>query len=118
MDFPENPVSESADAYVALIQKQMKRLSEELAEGQEIEAIVPLANGTQVHVTAFGYHNPDMIKLLGIDADGHDVCLLAHKNTLQVVLRRVSIHSEAKPQVTFQTPDLEPSNEISLDETA
>ncbi len=118
MDLPENAASAQADAYVALVQKQMKRLSEELAEGQEIEVIVPIANGGQVFVTWLGYENPDMIKVTGMDADGKDVCLLAHKNTLQVLLRRSNIQSEAKPQTTFQLPSSNEPKEISLDETA
>ena len=118
MDSPENTASELADACIALIQQQMVRLSEEMAEGQEIEAIVPLADGGRILVTCFGFHNPDLIKITGIDGEGNDVCLMAHKNTLQVVLRRVNSRPEGRPQIAFQMPDAGSPREVSLDETA
>jgi hypothetical protein len=118
MDFPENPNSESADAVVALIQKQMHQLSEELGPGQSIEAVVPAPGGGKIFVTWFGHHNPDFIKITGLDADGSDVCLLAHKNTLQVLLKKVNNESETGPQVSFQTPEMASASQITFDESA
>jgi hypothetical protein len=119
MDSPEDPApaSELADAYVALIQKQMKHLSEELGEGMSIDAFVPVPGGGQIHVTWFGFHNPDMIKITGLDADGNDVCLLAHKSTLQVILKKVN-QVDQKPQVSFQLPSAPRENQDVFDETA
>ncbi len=118
IDFPENPASQTADACVALIQQELQRLVQEYGEGQDVEVVVALAGGGQIVVTWFGYHNPDIIKLSGIDASGNDVCLLAHKNTLQVVLRRATNSAQPKPPITFQQPGEMPLDQLSFNETA
>ena len=118
MDSSENPVSDLAEAFVALIQKQMKKLADELADGQTVEAIVPLANGGRINASWFGYHNPDMVKITGVDADGNDVCLLAHKNTVQVMLRKTPVGQEVKPQIAFQLSPQPVSSEMPFDQIA
>jgi hypothetical protein len=134
MDLPEDSISETADAYVAFIQKQMNHLSEDLRDGQDIEVVVPLPNGNQITATWFGYHNPDIIKINGQDAQGMDVCLLVHKTKLEVLLRKVNLNRNAKSDVNFQqfeeqssallshismdALETEPEDEPPLDETA
>lgn len=131
MDSPENSISNTADAYVAFVQKQMNLLSNELMDGQEIEVLVPLANGNQVVASWFGYQNPDIIKINGQDSGGCDVCLLIHKSKLQVLLRKVSLSQSQKSAVDFQPPgdlaagldsgiamDFESAEEPPFDETA
>ena len=60
MDLPEDSMADTADAYVAFIQKEMNRLSGELMDGQDIQVVVPLANGNQVVASWFGFQNPDI----------------------------------------------------------
>jgi len=131
MDSPENSISDTADAYVAFIQKQMNRLSNELMDGQEIEVLVPLANGSQVVASWFGFQNPDILMINGQDSDGCDVCLLVHKSKLQVLLRKVNLSRGQKSPVNFQAlseleadlgsgiaMDIENVDDPTFDETA
>lgn len=118
MDSPDSVPSDSADAYVALIQKQIRHLSEQVMEGQIVEAVVPLPSGVQIVANSFGAHNPGVIKINGCDANGNEVCLLAHKSTLQVLLRTAGANAANKPQVNFQTPESDQSGDLTFNETA
>ena len=104
-------MADTADAYVAFIQKEMNRLSGELMDGQDIQVVVPLANGNQVVASWFGFQNPDIIKINGQDSEGCDVCLLVHKSKLQVVLRKVSLSRGQETPISFQLPGEENEDE-------
>ena len=64
MDPSERANSDSAEAYVAQIQKQIQRLTEEMPSGQTLDAIIPLANGTQIKAVRFGAESQEMRSLL------------------------------------------------------
>lgn len=115
---PQNGASEPAEAYITFVQQQLQRLNDDLVDGQALEALVPLANGDRLIVTSFGFHNPDLVKINGTDKDGNDMCLVAHKNTLQVVLRRLKNRQEVKPEVAFQDPAANQPKQILFEGTA
>jgi len=110
VDLTEQPGAESADACVRLIQQQMSHVADELTEGQTLEVIVPLANGSHVVAASFAHYNPEMIKVMGSDAEGNEVSLLMHKNALQVLIKKVANRSAmqhgSKPEDAFQTMNL------------
>lgn len=105
-------MADSADAYVAFIQKEMNRLSGELMDGQEMQVVIPLTNGNQVVATWFGFQNPDIIKINGQDSEGCDVCLLVHKTKLEIVLRKVSLSSGQKTPLSFELPGEDAVSEL------
>lgn len=116
MEFSDSPESDPVDAFVAQIQTQMQRMHEELPGGQNLEVLVPLASGQYVRLTSLGQENAEVIKVVGTDENGHDVCLLMHKSSFQVVLKKTSAGPEVKPGSAFKSE--EPIPEISFDETA
>ncbi|MBM3833304.1 MAG: hypothetical protein FJ403_08525 [Verrucomicrobia bacterium] len=88
----------------------MSHVADELTEGQTLEVIVPLANGSHVVAASFAHYNPEMIKVMGSDAEGNEVSLLMHKNALQVLIKKVANRSAmqhgSKPEDAFQTMNL------------
>lgn len=113
---PEATTAQSAETYVATVQRQIQFLHEQLGEGQTVEAVVCMSDGSPLFVNHFGFENPDLLKLIGTDADGHEVCYIAHKSSLQIMLRKTKPRVEVNPQVAFQGP--EAPKEILIDQQA
>lgn len=114
---PNHGASEPAEAYIAFVQQQLQQLNGDLVDGQALEVMIPLATGERLIVSSFSFHNPDLIKVHGRDKDGNDMCLVAHKSTLQVVLRRVGKRNDVNPEVAFQDPSA-PKPEALFEGTA
>jgi hypothetical protein len=117
MDLETSDLAQS-EACVAWVQKQLQILNDSLGAGQSIEAVIPLADGSQIVANAFGYCNPDLIKINGVDSDGNEVCLILHKSSFQVLFRAANQGPEIKPQIAFQDPSQNQPQQILFNETA
>lgn len=108
--------SDTSEVYVAWVSQQLQQFSESAPEGQTVDALIPLEDGSLFTATAFAFQNPDLIKVNGTDANGNEVVLLTHKSRFQVVLRKTQPRPEVKPEAAFQ--EQEASRQILFDESA
>ena len=107
------PVDHSmADWYHERIELQIKELSKEIDSKSEIIATVVLNDGSRIQATWFGYHNPNMLVIDGIDASGNEVRILAPHTNIQIILivRKIK-EVKSQRRIGFQTRHEEPNNE-------
>jgi len=71
---------------------------------------VVLNDGSRIRASWFGYHNPNMIIVEGIDHLGNEVKLLLPHTNVQIVLIKVKKSDcEQKRVIGFQTRTPEPT---------
>jgi len=91
--------------YQERLEKQVQEFSETLKGDEELLITVPLRNGTTIVATWFGYYNPNMLIVVGVDQrDGNEVELLIPHTDAQVLLKKVKVGGEAprRKQIGFQ----------------
>lgn len=98
-------VSNLASDYHERIERQIEDLYKELEKDEQMLVIIPLKNGKSIIAEWFGYHNPHMIIIEGIQPeDGSTVRLLIHQADLQIVMQRVKPEAGKPPtrKIGFQ----------------
>ncbi len=93
-----------ASDYHDRIKKQINEFAESLAEDEAVSASVILSNGQVLTATWFGYHNPYMIVVEGVDARGSEVRALIPMQSIEIVLSRAKKSEQAQPlrRIGFQ----------------
>ena len=77
---------DSAEDFFANLVKYIKLLETKLDENQQL-LICYYNQGAEVFVRAIAYHSRDLIVLLGQDRQGNEFHVLAHAQSVQLVLR-------------------------------
>jgi hypothetical protein len=115
---PELSDSTSSETYISWVQQQVQQINDSLGDGQGIQAIVPMPGGADVIATAFGFLNPDLIKINGTDHQGNETCVLMHKSRFQLVIKKVNQGPEINPQLAFQSPGADQAKQVLFDQSA
>jgi len=91
-----------ADWYHERLESHIREYQEELADDEDMSVAVILSNGRSIAATWFGYHNPNMITVYGVDEYGNEVKLLLPHTNIQVVLTKTKKGPERR-SIGFQT---------------
>ncbi len=87
-DLTSNMTSHLASSFVERIENQVKEFSKTLKDDENYSIIVCLNNGNEIYANWFGYHNPYMIIIEGVNNNNDSLRLLIHMNTLQIILKK------------------------------
>ena len=99
-----------AEWYCERIESKIQEFQESLGKDQAMLARVVLLDGTSITPTWFGYHNPNMLIIEGVDSQGNEVEIMTHHSVSQIVLTKVPKGSEGSRSIGFQVrdPDRQP----------
>ena len=104
---PKNP--QLADTFVGELKEWISGLEKELEPNKQLRLTVILANGKEVVVEWFGYHNPNLVAIKGTYIpNGHSCTVLVHQESVQV-LCEIEDKEPSKPQRQIGFQKLEPS---------
>jgi hypothetical protein len=92
-----------ADAYHERIEERINAFVSDLDEGEECAVEVLLRGGGRLSATWFGYWNPDMIMVQGVDGTGRKVEALIHRADVQIVLTAIPAEGEKQERIGFQS---------------
>lgn len=85
-----------ADTFYEHLKHHVEETEKELAEDEQLAVVYRDSVGQSFVVRDISYHNPNLIILYAQDANENECSILAHMNTVQLVLIRVKV-KEAKP---------------------
>jgi hypothetical protein len=78
-----------AAAFYERLQECIREEEANLAEDEGLVAVVYLPGGHELYAFGFGYINPNIIRIWGVNPANDSMgCLVAHPNTVQILLRR------------------------------
>ena len=81
---------ERAEWYQERIEIQISDFEKDLKKDEKMAVTVVLANGFSIAATWFGYHNPNMIIVEGIDGNGRHTKALIPQSSVQIILTAVT----------------------------
>jgi hypothetical protein len=101
-----NRTATRASDFVDRIQRQLARFESEAGDDHVAIADVLLPDGRTFIATYFGYDNPSLVYVDGVDQDGREVRLLAPKDTVVVLMSKYRKDDLEAPitQIGFQPP--------------
>lgn len=92
-----------ADTFHDRIEAQIKDYTETLADGEDLLIQVVLLNGSSIFPAWFGYHNPSMIVIDGVDGKGNEVRMLAHQESVQILMTKIPrVENVPRKTIGFQ----------------
>jgi hypothetical protein len=92
-----------ADWYQERIEEQISDYLDELKNGEKLAVSVILNNGQQIQPTWFGYHNPNMLIIDGVDENQRNVRILVPHTSTQILMTVVPEDtSDDYPRIGFQ----------------
>lgn len=99
-----------ASDFVERIEKWLRSLESDLQTGERAQMEVILSNGTTIYPEWFGYHNPDLVAINGMDGQRRRVTLLLHKSSLQILVTAIK-QDDGKPKqvIGFQPKSESPA---------
>lgn len=83
-----------ADTFVDRLKGQKEAVEKESKDGEALVMSMHLANGETIVISEIGYHNPHLMIFYGEDSQGRDSSILAHVNSVQLVLRVIQIKDD------------------------
>jgi len=105
-DMPIAPMDsgkyERADWFQARIKLQIEEFAEGLPQGQQVLARVFLANGEVITARWFGYYNPNILIINGVDELDRQTQVLVAQNAAQIVLTAVEPTPDKIEKIGFQ----------------
>jgi hypothetical protein len=75
-----------ANTFYDRLQEQISAAQAQLYEGEQLAVYYQGQVGSPIQVTNLGYHNPSLIKLFGKNESAEDCLVLAHMNSVQLLL--------------------------------
>ena len=75
-----------ANTFYDRLQEQISAAQAQLYEGEQLAVYYQGQVGSPIQVTNLGYHNPYLIKLFGKNESAEDCLVLAHMNSVQLLL--------------------------------
>jgi len=75
-----------ANTFYDRLQEQISAAQAQLYEGEQLAVYYQGQGGSPIQVTNLGYHNPYLIKLFGKNESAEDCLVLAHMNSVQLLL--------------------------------
>lgn len=91
-----------AEWFQERIEKQIEDFTAELKDNEVLLASVVLPSGEEIAATWFGYYNPNMLIIDGIDRNGRRVRVLVSHTEAHILLRAVLKVSEKANPIGFQ----------------
>ena|SRR5438876_4777055 len=77
-----------ADRFIESVEKHIKELQERLAGDEQLLVMALLPGSKEILVNWIGYSNPNLVVFDGTEmTSGHQVSLLAHQDTVQLLCR-------------------------------
>lgn len=97
-----------ADWYHERLELHIQEFRKNLSDDEDMSVTVVLNDGKSVTAAWFGYHNPNMITVDGIDERGNEVEVLLPHTNIQVVLAKTKKEkAAARRPIGFQTREQE-----------
>ena len=88
------------------IHQHIQSILKDLKDDEDLSVTVPLANGTEIAADFFGYRNPNLIIVAGLDHHSDRVTVLVPHTSIQIVIRVVKKEpGKTKSLIGFQSPD-------------
>ena len=75
-----------ANTFYDRLQEHISAAQAQLYEGEQLAVYYQGQVGSPIQVTNLGYHNPSLIKLFGKNESAEDCLVLAHMNSVQLLL--------------------------------
>ena len=75
-----------ANTFYDQLQEAINRELEQLGKMEQLAVYYQGQGGSPIQVTNLGYHNPYLIKLFGKNESAEDCLVLAHMNSVQLLL--------------------------------
>lgn len=75
-----------ANTFYDQLREQISAAQAQLYEGEQLAVYYQGQGGSPIQVTNLGYHNPSLIKLFGKNESAEDCLVLAHMNSMQLLL--------------------------------
>ena len=88
-----------ADWYHERIEEHINEFAKDLAADEDLLATIVLADGRNIKATWFGYHNPNMIVVEGIDGADNDVKVLLPQTNIQILLTKIEKGKNQKRKI-------------------
>lgn len=82
-----------ADTHFNRLEQAIKRAEADLKENQQLLVLYCDRSGQLVQVLNLGYHNPYLIVLHGIDSVNNKCTVLAHMESLELVIKIISLEN-------------------------
>ncbi len=91
-----------ADTFYNMIQKHITKTQARLKRDEQLIALFVADTGEQITITHIGYQNPYLMILYGIDSSSRECNILAHMNSVQLVLKIDKVEaSRERRQIVF-----------------
>jgi hypothetical protein len=88
-----DPNSYASELYDRL-QENIETSKANLQADEELAAYYYTASGGIIGITSFGYHNPYLIIIYGVDEQMNECKVLAHAYSFQIVLKVLKIENQ------------------------
>ncbi len=91
-----------ADTFYNMIQKHITKTQARLKKDEQLIVLFVSGAGEEITVTHIGYQNPYLIILYGTDSTSRECSILAHMDSVQLVLRIAKVDpAKEKRQIGF-----------------
>lgn len=77
-----------ASSLVERVYTQLREFHDTLEEDEYIRTYIVLSNGERIWPNLVTYHNPDALKIIGVDDAGLETRLFTHKSNVQFVMKK------------------------------
>jgi len=97
-----------AEWFQERLEKEITKAQNALQDGQVLDVIVILRDGSKLWPTWFGYWGPDMIRVEGTNEHGREVEVVMHYSAMEVVIGAADAPpggGAKKRAIGFQAPE-------------
>ncbi|MGB9937743.1 MAG: hypothetical protein ACPK7O_08465 [Methanobacterium sp.] len=103
MPQPLDPRNNMASGFIARMKELINDYAKELEEDEFIHVQVILNDGRCITAKNFGWYDPNIISVRGVDSHGNQIKAIIHHSNAQIVLIKVKKRSdEKKVDLEFQ----------------
>ena len=85
---PSRENAQLASWFVETVYIQLREFQATLEEDEYIRTYIVLSNGERIWPNLVTYHNPDAVKIIGVDDAGIETRLFTHKSNVQFVMKK------------------------------
>jgi hypothetical protein len=88
-----DPNSYASELYDRL-QENIQTAKSNLQADEELAAYYYMASGGMIGITSFGYHNPYLIIIYGVDEQMNECQVLTHAYSFQIVMKVLKVENQ------------------------
>jgi hypothetical protein len=98
------------------LQENIEDAKAALQADEELAAYYYTASGEEIGITSFGFHNPYLIIIYGVDKQMNKCQVLAHAYSLQIVLRALKVQNQTQRRAIGFLGDITKKSESESDQ--